>query len=75
MIITISIDEKSLELFNRLATQFKTDRSKLLRKWIRNGTIEIQQEVYHALLMRSIDREENINVIVNKAIMKGLEAI
>ena len=33
-IITISIDEETLELFDKIAEKEYSDRSKLVRKWI-----------------------------------------
>jgi len=43
-IISISIDEESLELFDKIVEKQHTDRSKLLRWWIREHLDVIMEE-------------------------------
>lgn len=43
-IITISITEESLKLFNEIAEREYTDRSKLVRRWIKEHYNKKQEE-------------------------------
>lgn len=64
-IITISIDDKTLSQYNKRAYKdYKSDRSKLLAKFIWTGTV-LEAEIYNIIALKALEQNKTVDQIVN----------